>query len=120
LKRYQVAVTFGFFALLLATVVAFSRVPASGTDAPGFGTTNHYQEIALSETHQGLVMQNTNPLVSNLSRIDPSSPHGFVPKYIVPALLGAYGLGVVDVFPISAREIGFHSLLRAPPVFLLS
>jgi hypothetical protein len=120
LKRYRVAVTFGVFALLLATAAAFAPAPVSETDAPGFGTTSRHQDVALSDTHQGLVMQNANPLVSNLLRIHPSSPHGIVSQSIMPTLSGAYGSGVVDLLPISAREIGLHSLLRAPPVFLLS
>jgi hypothetical protein len=119
LKRYRVAVTFGFFALLLTTAAAFSRAPVSWSDASGFGTTSRHQEAALSDTHQGLVIQNANSCASNLSRINPSSPHGIVPKSIVPALSGTHGSGVVDILPISAREIGFHLLLRAPPVFLL-
>jgi hypothetical protein len=120
LKRYRVAITFGFIALLLATAATFSTVPASWMDVPGFGSTSRHQEVALSDTHQGLVIQNADLFASNLSRIHPSSPHGIIPQSIVPALSGAYGSGVVDVLPISAREIGFHSLLRAPPVFLLS
>lgn len=120
MKRYRVAVTLGFFALLLATAAAFSPAPASWTDAPGYGTTSDHQDIALSDTHQGLAIQNADPVASNLSRVDPSFPHGILIQSIAPMLLGAYGSGIADVLPISAREIGFHSLLRAPPVFLLT
>jgi len=119
LKRYRVTITLGFIALLLAAAAAFSPAPAVRTDASGFGTANGQQRAALNDTHQGLVIRNADPLTSNFLRIQPSSPHGMVPKSIAPILPDVQGLGIADILPASTLEIGFHSLLRAPPASLL-
>jgi hypothetical protein len=116
LKRYPVIL--GFFALLLATAAPLSPAPAAGTDASGLGA-NPPQGSALNDTRQGLLVLNADPLASNLSRVNLSSPHGIVPQSIVPILLDAHGLGIATILSVSAQEVGFHSLLRAPPVFSL-
>jgi hypothetical protein len=119
LKRYREFMVLGFLALLVATGAAFSSAPAARTDASCTGPTSHKQGAALSDTGQGLVIGNACPFAPNLSRIDQSSPHGIVPQSIVHMPLDTHGLGIADVLAVSAREIGFHSLLRAPPTFLL-
>lgn len=115
MKRYRELVTLGFLTLLLATAAAFSSAPAARTDVSCTGPASHEQGAALSDTGQGQVMRNAGPFASDLSRIDQSSPHGIVPQSIVLMPLDAHGLGIADILPVSAREIGFHSLLRAPP-----
>jgi hypothetical protein len=119
LKRHRVIGILGFFALLLATSAVTPSAPAARTEASGFQPTGRHQSAALDDTNQGLVIRNADPLVSNFSRIHPSSPHGIVTQSIVPILLDAHGFGIADILPVSAREIGFHSLLRAPPDPLL-
>jgi hypothetical protein len=120
LKRHRVIGILGFFALLLATSAVTPFAPAARTDVSGFQPTGRHQSAALDDTRQGLVIRNADPLVSNLSRFNPSSPHGIVPQSIVPILLDAQGFGIADLLPVSARESGFHSLLRAPPASLLT
>lgn len=119
MKRNRVIITLGFFALMLASAAAFSPAPAVRADVSGFGTTSGHRSAALSDTHQGLVIRNADPLASNLSRNNPSSPHSIVPQSIVLKFPDAHGLGIADILPVSTLEIGFHSLLRAPPVSLL-
>ncbi len=120
LKRYRVLATLGLLALfLLASAAAFSPAPAMGSDAAGFGPVSH-RETALGDTGQRLVIQNADPAASNTSRSSQSSAQGIIPQSIPPNLLGGYGKCIASVHSISARGIGFHLRLRAPPVFLLS
>lgn len=118
LKRNQVLVTIGFFALLLASAAASSSVPALGSDVSGFGPLSH-PEIAPGDAGQGLVIRNADPAASNASRSSQSSPQGIIPQSIPPNLLGGYGRCMASRHSISVRGIGFHSQLRAPPAFLL-
>jgi len=115
LKRCRELAALGFFALLLAAAAALSSAPAAATDGPGLGQASH-PDTAFDDSRQAFVIRNADAPASNLSRIDPSSPHGIVPGSMDPMLPEAHGLGIAGILPVSARENGFHSLLRAPPV----
>jgi hypothetical protein len=119
LKRYRAIGTLGLFGLLLAATAAFSPAPVVGTDASGFGTTTRHQRVTLNDTHQGLVLRNANPVASNTSRIPSFTPCGIIFQSYLHVCLNGYGLGIAEILPVSAREIGFHSLLRAPPASFL-
>jgi hypothetical protein len=109
-------VVLGFLTLLLPAAAAFSTTPAAEEDTPGFGPVSSHPVTAANETSQGLVVTSAGPLASSLSRIGHSSPHGIAPLSRIPVILESHGLGIADVLTISAREIGLHQLLRAPPV----
>jgi hypothetical protein len=120
LKRYPAFMVFGFITLLLATAAAFSSAPVPRANPCGLGPASQHPVSAANEINPGLVIRNAFSLATSLSRIDSSSPNGITPQSVVPATLESHGLGIADILAFSVCEIGFHSLLRAPPAPLLN
>jgi hypothetical protein len=120
LQRHRKFLVFGFFTLLLATAAAFLPMPAAKAENPGFGPASPHPDTAANETSQGLVVTGAGLLTRSLSRIDQHLPHGISALSAIPVILESHGLGIADILTVSAREIGLHQSLRAPPVLPLN
>jgi hypothetical protein len=120
LKRHRMFCTIEILALLMTVATALSPAPAILNHESGFGFAGDFPQAELNDTHQGLVINGASSVGLNTSRIHESSLSGIVPQSVDSAGLSECGWGIPVILPVSSREIGFHSRLRAPPVFLLS